>query len=278
MKLEKIKLILDKNIRWLKWVAIAACLCLVVAAGIIVPKLIDPAQDDSTPPFVVDAAPMVYINDTLYKDSAVEISYTKLNEDAYLGEIEREVTNVQRISNGLPDKNFQANHSIVGSKVYQYGDDIIVEINGKYWLYENYTDERKTVNFHGKLFDKSELSKETLEWLQWYNSLSPEEQLAVSYEPYELRANDNSSYTTDAESSTVQELDVDYATNDDGTYTCRDNIYKYKIEVSGIDGKAQVTFIVLTNDTKISFEEVSYSLKKAEMSTGVPEFVILGWY
>ncbi|MCH5344602.1 MAG: hypothetical protein J1E64_11230 [Acetatifactor sp.] len=75
-----------------------------------------------------------------------------------------------------------------------------------------------------------------------------------------------------------EELDVDYTTNDDGTYTCRGNIYKYKIDVSGIEGDSQVTFIVLTNDTEISFENISYSLKKAEISTGVPEFVILGWY
>ena len=78
--------------------------------------------------------------------------------------------------------------------------------------------------------------------------------------------------------SSFEELDVVYTTNDDGTYTYNDNIYKYKIEVSGIEGESQVTFIVLTNDTETRFEDVAYSLKKAEMSTGIPEFVILGWY
>lgn len=73
-------------------------------------------------------------------------------------------------------------------------------------------------------------------------------------------------------------LDVDYTTNDDGTYTCRGNVFKYKMEVSGIDGESQVTFIVLTNDTETRFEDVRYSMIKAEMSTGVPEFIILGWY
>ncbi len=84
-------------------------------------------------------------------------------------------------------------------------------------------------------------------------------------------------YTNDMKSS-IEELDVDYATNDDGTYTYKNNIYKYKIEVSGIEGESQVTFIVLTNDTETSFEDITYSLKKAEFSTGVQEFVILGWY
>ena len=69
--------------------------------------------------------------------------------------------------------------------------------------------------------------------------------------------------------------------NDDGTYTCRDNVYKYKIEVSGFEGiekESQVTFIVLANDTETRFEDIRYSLISAEMSTGIPEFVILGWY
>ncbi|WP_157668712.1 hypothetical protein [Lachnoclostridium phytofermentans] len=42
------------------------------------------------------------------------------------------------------------------------------------------------------------------------------------------------------------------------------NIYKFKIEVSGIEGESHVTFIILTNDEETSFEDVSYSLKKAE--------------
>ena len=78
--------------------------------------------------------------------------------------------------------------------------------------------------------------------------------------------------------SSFEELDVDYITNDNGTYTYEGNIYEYKIEVSGIEGESQVTFIILTNDTETSFEDVAYSLRKAEMRTGIPEFVILGWY
>ena len=37
-------------------------------------------------------------------------------------------------------KELQANHSIVSAEVYQYEKDIVVLINGKYWLYE-YADE-----------------------------------------------------------------------------------------------------------------------------------------
>ena len=49
------------------------------------------------------------------------------------------------------------------------------------------TNEPETVVFHNKVFNKSELSEETLEWLEKYNLLSPEEQLAISYVPSELR-------------------------------------------------------------------------------------------
>lgn len=84
--------------------------------------------------------------------------------------------------------------------------------------------------------------------------------------------------STSEKEISFEELDVEYTINDNGTYTCRNNIYQYKIEVSGIEGESQVTFIVLTNDTEISFEDVAYSLRKAEMSTEVPEFIVLGWY
>lgn len=44
-----------------------------------------------------------------------------------------------------------------------------------------------TVAFHGQTFNRADLSQETLDWLDWYLSLSEEEQLAVSYVPAELR-------------------------------------------------------------------------------------------
>ena len=69
--------------------------------------------------------------------------------------------------------------------------------------------------------------------------------------------------STNKMESPFEELDVDYTTNDNGTYTYEGNIYEYKIEVSGIEGESQVTFIILTNDTETSFEDVAYSLKKA---------------
>ena len=47
-----------------------------------------------------------------------------------------------------------------------------------------------TIEFNGQLFSKSDLTEETLEWLEWYNSLSPEEQLIISSIPVDLYTDD----------------------------------------------------------------------------------------
>lgn len=83
--------------------------------------------------------------------------------------------------------------------------------------------------------------------------------------------------TTEIESR-LNAFDVEYSENKDGTYTCRGNSFKYKIEVSGIEGNKEATFLILTNNKDISFETVSKSLSSSEANTKVPEFVILGWY
>lgn len=44
----------------------------------------------------------------------------------------------------------------------------------------------ETISFHDKTFNKSDLSEETIEWLEKYNSLSEEEQLAISGIPADL--------------------------------------------------------------------------------------------
>ena len=85
-------------------------------------------------PISGDIAPMVYVNDTLYQivDSQPNFADEK-NSFNLLGKIESTVSSSEE-----PKENFQANDDIVGAAVYQYGDSIVVEIEGKYWLYENY--------------------------------------------------------------------------------------------------------------------------------------------
>lgn len=44
----------------------------------------------------------------------------------------------------------------------------------------------ETIQFHDKTFDKSDLSQETVDWLEWYNGLTETEQLSISYIPADL--------------------------------------------------------------------------------------------
>lgn len=52
--------------------------------------------------------------------------------------------------------------------------------------------EEETVKFHNKIFNISELSEETIDWLAWYNSLSEDEQIKTSYVPAELLGDETS--------------------------------------------------------------------------------------
>ncbi|MCI8798781.1 MAG: hypothetical protein HFH88_03065 [Lachnospiraceae bacterium] len=103
--------------------------------------------DSSVTSGIADAAPMIYVNDTLYKQSTSQTSFDELRDDfVYLGAVESDITNLQgnigagNTLDGVPKENFQANHPIVGSEVYQYGNDIVVRIESKYWLYEAVSD------------------------------------------------------------------------------------------------------------------------------------------
>ena len=78
---------------WVKWGAVAACLALVCVAAI---SLFPHNNDSVTTPGIADAAPMVYVNDTLYKQSTSQTSFNELKDDfVYLGVIESDVTNFQ---------------------------------------------------------------------------------------------------------------------------------------------------------------------------------------
>ena len=194
----------ERKKRMKKIVSIGSCFCLMLLLGIGIWHIQNITSNESA---AGDRSPMVYVNDTLYRCTSSQPDLTgKEGQLVYLGAISSKVSSSQ-----YPQADFQANDDIVGSAVYQFGEDIVVEIDGQYWSY-----------------------------------------CAV--------------------------LDVDYTTNDDGTYTCRGNTYKYMFEVSGVDGESQVTYIILSNNAETSFEEVAYSLRQAEMSTEAPAFVILGWY
>lgn len=166
---------------WVKWGAMAACLCLIVVAIITVPSILTPQDsDDGGGGIIADAAPMIYVNDTLYKQSTLQTSFNELKDDfVYLGVIESDVTNFQGTNDagnyldGIPKENFQANHPIVGAQVYQYGNNILVEIGGKYWLYEKVSQEAPVLFAEQSVIDaiKQDMAGQDIEsWAEVENA------------------------------------------------------------------------------------------------------------
>lgn len=132
-----------------RWGIIAACLCLAIIGVFITRPDNKEIPDDNvvTSSSSADVAPMIYVNDTLYKQSVKQTYYDALQEDfIYIGTIKRDITADQStVNDGVPKENYQSNTPIVGAEIYQYGNDIVVKINDIYWLYkvldENYNRE-----------------------------------------------------------------------------------------------------------------------------------------
>ena len=105
-------------------------------------QVISSVRDKNHPPVVI--APLIFVNNTLYKQSITQASYDEIDDNAkYLGEIKSDISRedgYEQGTGGVPAANFQANIPIVGAKIYQYGENIAVLFGGKYWVYEAYQD------------------------------------------------------------------------------------------------------------------------------------------
>lgn len=141
-----------------------------------------------------DRIPMVRINNKLYYDTGRESTVSER-----CGNMDGEITTTVDGSE-IPMEDNQSNF---GSGFgYQYGADDTIEIymNGKWWVFATEKviasseliadpvslEETETILFNNKTFNKSDLSQGTIEWLEWYNNLSEEDQLAISFIPAEL--------------------------------------------------------------------------------------------
>lgn len=85
-----------------------------------------------------DAPPMVCVDGRLYQRSMDQKEPYEGPEDefVYLGEIRSDVTAGSGTTDGVPREHLQANHPVVGAEVYQYGENIMIRIQGECWLYE----------------------------------------------------------------------------------------------------------------------------------------------
>ena len=137
-----------------------------------------------------DLIPMVMVNGELYLDTGYKaVSVKKCG--TMDGKITSEVAGSKQ-----PTEDNQSNFGI--GYGYQYGTregTIEIYMNNQWFIFATedvrnqipfFADEEETILFHDKVFHKSDLSEETIEWLENYNSLSEEEQLAISSIPAEL--------------------------------------------------------------------------------------------
>ena len=76
--------------------------------------------------------------------------------------------------------------------------------------FNTYASENDTLYYQGVAIEQKELSEDTLEWLDWYNSLSPDEQDCINYEPLDLQK-----MIVNPEDITVSEPELDELDIDD---------------------------------------------------------------
>ena len=98
-----------------------------------------------------------------------------------------------------PEKDGQTNISkdLVDAPYAKVEGGIAILYQNEWYLCVPY--ESETISFHDKAINKSDLSAETLEWLEKYNELSEIEQLSVSYIPSELLKLSGYASTEDSE-------------------------------------------------------------------------------
>ena len=131
-----------KKVGWKALLPIAACLVLVIGALALrgLPRLDGGARDGESYAADCEAAPMVCVGCGLYQIAIEQPELEGREEEfQYLGEITGRVDSGER-----PRESFSANDDLIGCRVYRLDEDIIVEYEGKYLLYEllyNYEDQ-----------------------------------------------------------------------------------------------------------------------------------------
>ena len=140
-----------------------------------------------------DKIPMVMVDGKLYYDTGKESTIS-----GRCGVMDGEITSTVDGSE-IPTKDNQSNFG-TGFE-YQYGADNTIEIfmNEKWIVFEQREGAGNQVRYGDRMVDAEDLSKETLEWLDWYNSLPEEQQLAVSFVPSDLIEETGPVKTEDAE-------------------------------------------------------------------------------
>lgn len=138
------------------------------------------AEQDPEAEIVWDKIPMIMVDGKLYYDTGEESTL-----DGRCGTMDGEIRSTVDGSE-IPSENDQSNFGKGFGYQYGAGGTIEVFMNDKWIIFEHREGTGSQVRFGDKMIDADGLSEETLNWLSWYNSLSEEEQLAVSAIPSDL--------------------------------------------------------------------------------------------
>lgn len=168
---QRVKLVLHyrKPAVWV--MAAAVILCVVVAVCF----LTDPKKDERSA-----IIPMVMVGDRYYYDTGRVITRAGINTDTD-GEIVSAVNVWER-----PQENNQSNFGTGYRYRYGEGDTIEVCIDEKWAVFEYRSGDGSQIRYLDRWYSRGDLSDETIEWLEWYNGLPEEEQLAVDHVPHDL--------------------------------------------------------------------------------------------
>ena len=208
---------------WIKWGVIAACLCLIVP---LTAFAIDTIQYNAAVDYLNSLGiPVEDLGDYSHKEIKEAVKTIDAGESSPLTEeilnllpgneeqidVPTQVTSeqIRELEPAMTREevlSLLGNTQDIGSGIYIY----VYEVDGEYLLHIPFASDgaqlgvtgedllkaltpisgdigsNGTIEFNGQSFSKSDLTEETLEWLEWYNSLSPEEQLAVSSIPADL--------------------------------------------------------------------------------------------
>lgn len=177
---QRVKLVLHyrKPAFWV--MAAAAILCAAVAVCFLTDPRKDGGEKTGEEQERSAIIPMVMVGDRYYYDTGRVITRTGTNTDTD-GEIVSAVNVWER-----PQENNQSNFGAGYRYRYGEGDTIEVYIDEKWAVFEYRSGDGSQIRYLDRWYSKGDLSDETIEWLEWYNGLSEEEQLAVDHVPQDL--------------------------------------------------------------------------------------------
>lgn len=177
---QRVKLVLHyrKPAFWV--MAAAAILCAAVAVCFLTDPRKDGGEKTGEEQERSAIIPMVMVGDRYYYDTGRVITRMGTNTDTD-GEIVSAVNVWER-----PQENNQSNFGAGYRYRYGEGDTIEVYIDEKWAVFEYRSGDGSQIRYLDRWYSKGDLSDETIEWLEWYNGLPEEEQLAVDHVPHDL--------------------------------------------------------------------------------------------